>query len=177
MFLEANQSQLLLIDYQTRLMPAISGADEVLANARRLGAMAGMLDIPVLGTEQSPDKLGALDASVAALCSRVVSKTRFSARSVLEPLLRSRGERGALVLAGCEAHVCLMQSALDLHDAGWTVWVVTDACSSRAPHNRDAALARLAAAGCQMTTTEMVGFEWLRDAGHAASRSWQKLIR
>lgn len=177
MLLQASQSQLLLIDYQRRLMPAISGAEAVRANAGRLGQMARWLEVPVWGTEQTPRKLGPLDADVATLCRQVVAKTRFSAASVLEPLLQTEAERRTLILGGCEAHVCLMQTALDLHAAGWPVWVATDACGSRSPHDRDAAFARMAAAGCRLATTEMVGFEWLQDAGHAAFRSWQKLIR
>lgn len=177
MLLQAPQSQLLLIDYQARLMPAISGADTVRANALRLGQMAQLMGVPAWGTEQIPDKLGPLDAELAALCGQVVAKTRFSAASVLRALLQTQAERRTLVMAGCEAHVCLLQTALDLHDAGWPVWVVTDACGSRSPHNRDAAFARLAATGCKLVTTEMVGFEWLQDAGHEAFRSWQRLIR
>lgn len=177
MLLNAAQSQLLLIDYQARLMPAMSGADAVRANALRLGQMAQLMAVPSWGTEQIPDKLGPLDAELAALCGQVVAKTRFSAADVLDALLQTRAERRTLVLAGCEAHVCLLQTALDLNEAGWSVWVATDACGSRSPHNRDAAFARLAAAGCRLVTTEMVGFEWLRDAGHPAFRPWQRLIR
>ena len=82
-----------------------------------------------------------------------------------------------MLLAGCEAHVCLLQTALDLLDAEWDVWVVTDACGSRTERNRDAAYDRLAAAGCELVSTEMVGFEWLGDAGHPRFRDWQGLIR
>lgn len=177
MLLDANQSQLLLIDYQARLMPAISGGEHVLANAHRLGTLARLLHIPVLGTEQTPAKLGALVPAVGALCDETITKNRFSAEHVLAAPLHARGERKALVVAGCEAHVCLMQTALDLNDADWSVWIVTDACGSRSPHNRDAAFARLAAAGCRLITTEMAGFEWLRDAEHDAFHAWQKMIR
>ena len=66
------------------------------------------------------------------------------------------------MIAGCEAHVCLLQTALDLLEDEFEVWVVTDACSSRTERNRDAAFDRLAGAGAELVTTEMVGFEWLR---------------
>ena len=85
--------------------------------------------------------------------------------------------RAQLVLAGCEAHVCLLQTALGLRDAGHDVWVVADACGSRAATSHAAAMARLAAAGATLVTTEMVGFEWLATAGHPAFRAWQALIR
>ena len=84
--------------------------------------------------------------------------------------------RNTVVLAGCEAHVCLMQTALDLLEEEFDVWVVTDACSSRTERNRDAAFDRLAANGAELVTTEMVAFEWLRDAQHEAFGAIQALI-
>lgn len=199
MLLDADDSQLVLIDYQTRLMPAIHDAAAVLANARRLAQLAHWLQVPVWATEQVPDKLGATDEALAALCERVVAKTAFSGAAALQPLLAppapaQRGnarslpkhlqkpapaepERGTLLLAGCEAHVCLLQTALDLLDRDWDVWVVADACGSRTERNRDAAYDRLAAAGCELVSTEMVGFEWLGDAGHPRFKDWQALIR
>ena len=73
--------------------------------------------------------------------------------------------------------MCLLQTALELLEADWDVWVVQDACSSRTERSRDAAYDRLAAAGCELVSTEMVGFEWLRDARHPRFRDWQMLIR
>ena len=199
MLLQADDCQLVLVDFQARLMPAIHEGAAVLANARCLAQLARWLQVPVWATEQVPDKLGASDAALAALCDRVVAKTAFSGAGVLQPLLAPpapapRGnarslpkhlqkpapaepERGTVLLAGCEAHVCLLQTALDLLDAEWDVWVVQDACGSRTERNRDAAYDRLAAAGCELVTTEMVGFEWLGDAGHPRFRDWQALIR
>jgi nicotinamidase-related amidase len=70
----------------------------------------------------------------------------------------------SVVIAGCEAHVCLLQTALDLLEDEFEVWVVTDACASRTDRDRDAAFDRLAGAGAELLTTEMVLFEWLRSA-------------
>ena len=81
------------------------------------------------------------------------------------------------MMAGCETHVCLLQTALDLLDEEFDVWVVTDACSSRTERNRDAAFDRLAGAGAELVTTEMVAFEWLRTAEHEAFRDVQALIK
>jgi len=86
-------------------------------------------------------------------------------------------ERPSLVLAGVEAHVCLLQTALQLLEGSWEVWVVTDACSSRTLRNRDAAYDRLASAGAELVTTEMVLFEWLRSAEHPAFKPIQTLIK
>jgi hypothetical protein len=87
-------------------------------------------------------------------------------------------QRSHLVLAGCEAHVCLLQTALDLIDTEeFDVSIVTDACGSRRTSDRDAAFDRLAGAGAQLITTEMAVFEWLGSAEHAAFKEVQALIK
>ena len=199
MLLDADDCQLVLIDYQARLMPAIHEAAAVLANARRLAEMARLVDVPVWATEQNPTKLGGTEPTLAALCQRIVPKMAFNGADELQPLLAPpapapRGnarslpkhlqkpapaapERGTLVIAGCEAHVCLLQTALMLLEAEWDVCVVTDACGSRTERNRDAAFDRLAGAGCELVTTEMVGFEWLRDCEHPQFRALQALVK
>ena len=201
MLLDVSLSQLVLVDYQARLMPAIFEADATAANAVRLGKIAQLLEVPVFGTEQNPSKLGENLPEIRALCQRTLAKMHFSgveeglgewlrppvkapqgnARSLPKHLQKPAGgaqeERGTIVIAGCEAHVCLLQTALDLLEDEFEVWVVTDACSSRTERNRDAAFDRLAGAGAELVTTEMVGFEWLRTAEHPAFREYQSLIR
>ena len=188
MLLDASQSQLVLVDYQARLMPSIFEADAVAKNAMRLGKIAKLMQVPVWGTEENPSKLGENLPDIRALCQRTLAKMHFSAaeeglgewlrvpakapqgnaRSLPKHLQKPTAaeERNMIVMAGCEAHVCLMQTALDLLEDEFEVWVVTDACSSRTERNRDAAFDRLAGAGAELVTTEMVGFEWLRTAEH-----------
>ena len=190
MLLDADESQLVLVDYQARLMPAIHDGPAVLANARLLARVARTLGVPVWGTEQNPSRLGANDADLRALCDRTLAKMHFSAaeeglgewlrppakpqqggnaRSLpkhLQKPAQQAPERGTIVIAGCEAHVCLLQTALDLMEDEFEVWVVTDACGSRTARNRDAAFDRLAGAGAELVTTEMVAFEWLRTCEH-----------
>ena len=198
MLIEAEDCQLVLVDYQARLMPVIHGAQEVLANAQRLAQAARLLQVPVFATEQNPQRLGENPPALRALCDRVLAKMHFSAvADGLVPLLRpparaasgnarslpkhlqkpAPAARQSLVVAGCEAHVCLLQTALDLLDEEFEVWVVTDACSSRTERNRDAAFDRPAAAGAELVTTEMVMFEWLRSADHPAFREMLPLIK
>lgn len=199
MLLNADECQLILIDYQARLMPAINGGQAVLDNALRLARIARELGVPVWGTEQMPERLGENDGALKALCDGTVQKTSFSAAEVLLPLLFPKPKapagnarslprhlqktaqtpartRETLILAGCEAHVCLLQTALALGNEH-EVWVVTDACGSRTERNRDAAFDRLASTGVELVTTEMVGFEWLADARHPAFKAWQGMIR
>jgi nicotinamidase-related amidase len=199
MLLEADQCQLVLVDYQIRLMPAIFENSQVIANAVRLGKLAQLVQVPVWGTEQNPSKLGENVPEVRALCAKTLSKMQFSgveeglaewlrppakpvggnARSLPKHLQKpaQTDERSTIVIAGCEAHICLMQTALHLLEDEFDVWVVTDACSSRTERNRDAAFDRLAGAGAELVTTEMVAFEWLRSAEHPAFHEVQALIK
>ena len=200
MLLDADECQLVLVDYQARLMPVIHDNTQVLAHAMRLAKIAQLLEVPVWGTEQNPQRLGENPPELRALCRRTLAKMHFSAvadglvdwlrppakpaggnaRSLprhLQKPAQSAPERGSIVLAGCEAHVCLMQTALELLEEEFEVWVVTDACSSRTERNRDAAFDRLAGAGAELVTTEMVAFEWLRTADHPAFREVLGLVK
>lgn len=181
-------------------MPVIHESALVLANARRLAQAAARLRVPVWGTEQNPARLGANDAGLRALCGKTLSKMHFSAVAdglmdwLAPPAAQARGnarslprhlrkeepqgpQRPCLVVAGCEAHVCLLQTALDLLDEEADVWVVTDACGSRSERNRDAAFDRLAGAGAELVTTEMVVFEWLRTCEHPVFKEVHALIK
>jgi nicotinamidase-related amidase len=200
MLLDAELSQLVLVDYQTRLMPAIFEAPLVLANAIRLAQAAKLMQLPVWGTEQNPSKLGENPPELRHLCQNTLAKMQFSAveeglaewlrppvkpaagnaRSLPKHLQKPSNtptERSSIVIAGCEAHVCLMQTALHLLEDEFEVWVVTDACSSRTERNRDAAFDRLAGAGAELVTTEMVVFEWLRSAEHPQFKAAKLLIK
>ncbi|MDO8720409.1 MAG: isochorismatase family protein [Polaromonas sp.] len=207
MLLDADDSQLVLVDYQARLMPAIFENERVVANALRLARMARIMDVPIWGTAQTPDKLGQnlpeLQAAIDSAGGKTLAKMHFSAVADglvewLRPPARKAPQggnarslpkhmqkppepqdegRSMIVMAGCEAHVCLMQTALELLEEEFDVWVVTDACSSRSERNRDAAFDRLAGAGAELVTTEMVAFEWLRTAEHERFKDMLALIK
>ena len=201
MLLDASESQLGLVDYQERLMPAIFEGPAVLANALRLAQVAQLMEVPVWGTEQNPSRRGGNDAALRALCQNTLAKMHFSAAEeglgewLLPPAKPQQGgnarslprhlqkpaqqapERGTIVIAGCEAHVCLLQTALDLIEDEFDVWVVTDACSSRTERNRDAAFDRLAGAGAELVTTEMVAFEWLRSCENPVFKDVLALVK
>ncbi|MEY2618367.1 MAG: hypothetical protein RL522_1369 [Pseudomonadota bacterium] len=190
MLLDPEDSQLVLVDYQQGLIPALHEGAGALANACRLAQVARALSVPVLVTEQNPGGLGPTVDPLRALVGSALVKMEFSAAPVLLPRLRpapskpaggnarslprhlqkpaapAAPARGTVVIAGCEAHVCLLQTALELIEEEFDVCVVTDACTSRTERNRDAAFDRLAGAGAELVTTEMVAFEWLRSADH-----------
>jgi nicotinamidase-related amidase len=198
LLLDPQDSQLVLVDYQQRLMPAIHDGAAVIANAVRLARLAQLLQVPAFLTEQNPAGLGETVAELRPLVGKAIAKMAFGAAQDLMPLLRpparpagnarslpkhlqkssqAAPERSTVVIAGCEAHVCLLQTALGLLEEELEVWVVTDACSSRTERNRDAAFDRLAGAGCELVTTEMVLFEWLRSADHPAFEGVLALVK
>lgn len=201
MLIDANESQLVLVDFQARLKPAMLDADAVWANAARLATLAQALNVPTWGTEQNPSRLGEMPPEIRSHCRQVLAKMQFSAVEEglgewlqPEPAQAPRGNarslprhlqkpqpgaepRKTIVMAGCEAHVCLMQTALDLLEDEFEVWVVTDACSSRTERNRDAAYDRLAGAGAELVTAEMVAFEWIRSAEHPDFKLLQSLFK
>ncbi|HDS1771236.1 isochorismatase family protein [Pseudomonas putida] len=177
--INAQASVLVLVDYQTRLMPAIHDADRVLGNARLLARAAQALGIPVLGTEQNPSGLGPNVELVKAECASTVVKTHFDACAdgLLEALHSSKEEFNQVVVAGCEAHVCMMQTALGLLRANKRVWVVANASGSRRTDDHATAMTRLAQAGATIVTHEMVLFEWLNDCKHPQFREVLALIK
>ncbi|MEJ5031986.1 isochorismatase family protein [Comamonas sp. MYb69] len=200
MLIDFEESQLVLVDYQEKLMPAIFDGAQVLKNATLLAQVAQQLKVPVFGTEQNPSKLGPNAAQLRGLCNKTLAKMFFSAvpeglNEWLRPPAKPQGgnarslpkhlqkpqqaapERNSIIIAGCEAHVCLLQTALELLEDEFDVCVVTDACSSRTERNRDAAFDRLAGAGAELVTTEMVIFEWLRSCEHEDFREILQMVK
>jgi nicotinamidase-related amidase len=153
MLLELEDSQLVLIDPQERLLPALHEGMNMLQQAMRLGQAARLLRVPIWGTEHNPQGLGPMIGPLRSLCPMVLPKTTFSAvgagladflrppakvrqggnaRSLpkhLQKPVEAPVGRNSIVLAGCETHVCLLQTALELIELEFDVWVVTDACS------------------------------------------------
>lgn len=175
--LDAAHSALLVIDLQARLLPAIDGGAEVLRNAVRLTAAARRLDVPVTFTEQNPRALGPTDPALAPAPDSVLSKMEFDA--LANPAIAARFDafHRTLILAGAEAHVCVLQTALALRARGHAVAMVADATGSRTPANHRAALDRLARHGVEIVTTEMVIFEWLGTAANPAFRELMALVK
>ncbi|MCW5976612.1 MAG: isochorismatase family protein [Bryobacteraceae bacterium] len=169
---DAERSVLLLVDIQQRLAAAMAGDARaaVIRNAGILAESAGRLGVPVFVSEQYPKGLGTtepdLERRLGAGLTRV-EKTSFSCCGDDEFLTALRElKRPQVVLAGMEAHVCVLQTAMGLCAAGFQVQVVEDATCSRNPDHRRIAMDRLRQAGMIVTNTESVVFEWLRDARH-----------
>jgi nicotinamidase-related amidase len=176
MLIDAQRSMLLVVDLQERMVPAIPGHEEVIANAAWLVRVAQKLGVPVAATEQYAKGLGATVAPLRTLLpdDAIAGKTRFScvAAKCLAPL--PGNERPQVVVVGVEAHVCLMQTALELLEEGKEVYVVADCVASRRAFDRDVALDRLRQEGARIVTREMVAFEWL---GEAATPLFREVSR
>lgn len=167
MLIKADQSLLLMIDLQERLAPAIHEFTEVQRHNDWLLNIAQRLTVPVIATVQYPRGLGNMIPELARLIApgHIVEKIHFSAVAdgCLDTL--SAMSRPQVVLTGTETHVCVLQTALDLLEAGKEVYVVAEAVGSRRPQDRDMALARMRQEGCRIVSREMVAFEWLHRAG------------
>lgn len=172
-------SRLLVIDMQERLLPAISDCNSVLQNCQRLAKGAQLLDVPAAVTEQYPKGLGKTISELAAYLPAPVEKLRFSASESLNwgPVGSEPDVRFRVVVCGVEAHVCVLQTALDLIALGYDVHVAADAVGSRTQFNCQAALARIASAGGVVTTTESVLFEWCEVAGTPEFKQISQLVR
>ena len=179
----ADNSQLVVIDIQTRLAGAMAeeARERVYRNSAILLQAAAQLDIPAIATEQYPKGLGPTEASVAAhfpAAMPLIEKTCFAC-SANDHFMQALADnhRRQVVLAGMEAHVCVLQTALELQNRGYQVFVVEDAvCSRRAAHQHNA-LQRLRQAGVLISNTESVLFEWLRDARHRHFKAVTALIK
>ena len=182
MLIRADASCLIVIDMQERLVPAMQAPARTIRNARVLIAAAHELGVPVLLTEQYPQGLGPtvpeLAKAAAAAQAQILPKMHFSCmeEAGFAAAYRATGRRQA-VIAGMEAHICVMQTAVSLMEQSYEVFVVTDATSSRTLESEKACLDRLQACGAGIVTTEMVVFEWLGQAGTAAFKALLPLIK
>lgn len=181
MLLEAKKSSLLIIDVQERLLPAMTAGNEVVPRCRTLMEAAKTLDVPVTVSEQYPKGLGSTVAELRDNGARVFEKTAFSVWK--DAALKQHfidlheADRPLVAIAGIEAHVCVLQSAINLRTAGFGVYVVADAVSSRKPASAGLALERLRDSGIQVVSTEMVVFEWLEKAGTPEFKRLSGLIK
>ena len=184
MLLARDKSQLLIVDVQDKLLKAISGKDRVVERCVRLVRAARTLHIPITLSEQYPQGLGpTADPIRDALANAgfVADKVEFSclrSEQLRERLqeLRRQG-RPQVVIGGIEAHVCVLQTAIDLESQGFEVFAVADAIGSRSKVSRRLAIGRLLTGGVDVVDSEMVLFEWLERAGTPEFKELQALIK
>jgi nicotinamidase-related amidase len=174
--IDRDNSILLIVDFQSKLMPAIHEGAAAIANAKRLIETAKLLDVPTLFTEQNAKGLGGTVSELAPDDSILMHKMHFDA--CREPSFFNRlKSRRSVIVAGCEAHVCVQQTVLGLLHAGLSVYVVRDALGARHPENKETAIRRMERHCAEIVTTEMVVFEWLASANHPRFREAIALIK
>ena len=176
--LSAENSRLLIVDVQEKLVPLIPVAQQLVRNCRRLLDGAKILSVPTFGTEQYPQGLGHMVSDLASRLGPVPDKVCFSCVPVLAwgEAADLTDDRDQVVVAGMEAHVCVMHTVLDLLAAGFRVHVPADAVASRGKLDWRVALERMAACGATVTTVEAVLLEWCQRAGTPQFKQVQKLI-
>lgn len=178
--LNTEESALVLVDMQARLADIVDRRELVVPNALRLIKGCQALNVPVLATVQVPDKLGPMPPELVEALGEIspMPKAVFSALREPDFLLALRQSgRTQVLLAGIEAHVCVLQTGLDLLDAGYAVHVLSDGVFSRTAENQGLALKRLHDAGATVSSVEMALFELIRTSVHPHFRTISKLIK
>lgn len=180
MLFSPKKSVLLVIDVQEKLTALMRGKDELLKNIRILIQAAAYLGIPILWTEQAPEKLGSTIPAISSLLAghTPISKVSFSCcgeKRFCKALTRLR--RREVILAGIETHVCVYQTAADLLKGRCKVQAVSDAVSSRTLENKQIGLGRMKSCGCVVTSTETVLFELMKTAAHKQFKAVAGLIK
>jgi nicotinamidase-related amidase len=173
----AGNSVLLVVDMQTRLLPAIHDRAVLLSRASALMQAALLLDVPVLATEHCADRIGPTEPALAQFVQRIIPKTHFDATrepGMIEGLPPGRPN---VLLIGTEAHVCVLQTAMGLAAAGRHAIMVADCVGSRAPVDCRLALGRAAQHGIETASMEMAMFEWLASASHPRFREVLALVK
>ncbi|TWT42764.1 isochorismatase family protein [Botrimarina hoheduenensis] len=173
-----NDTVLLVIDVQERLLAVQPEAGRIIWNCRRLLDAAQPLGVTVAARVQAPEKLGPLATPLAERCPEPIGKTSFSAADITLQLdaWRDAGVRHVL-LVGIETHVCIAQTAIDLISRGFDAKVAVDAVGSRHEEDHTVALRRMESSGVMLTTTEAVLFEWCVNAQDPAFRSISALAK
>lgn len=180
MLIQREASLLLVIDIQEKLAPAIFEGERVVRNCVRLLQGAQQLGVPCYIAEHCASSIGPTLPEIrnATVSPIFLPKTHFSCAAEPGALdgLRATG-RQQVVLVGMECHVCVLQSAFGLREAGFDVFVAADATSSRTPENHQAGVERMRADGIHVVSTEMVIFEWLHRAATDDFRALLPLLR
>ncbi|WP_019216689.1 hydrolase [Legionella tunisiensis] len=168
MLLEKETSCVVLIDVQEKLTPFVQEAEALVARCQWVIHLAKELGIPLLVSEQYPSGLGVTVEPLHSLIAEgeCFEKVHFSCfrQPTFKQSLKALNKK-QLVLIGIEAHVCVLQSAMEMKAAGYEVYIVVDAISSRSQLDYNYGLRRMEQAGIHLVTSEMVFFEWVGQAG------------
>ena len=175
--LSSHDSLLLVIDMQTRLLPAIEDREALVGRAQSLLQAAQLVGVPVYATEHCADKIGSTLPELAQWIDHVIHKTHFDASREAGFLPALPPRRTRVLLIGTEAHVCVLQTGLGMAALGLTPVLVTDCIGSRRRPDHDGACERWRHYGLETITAEMAMFEWLGSPAHPQFREVLALIK
>jgi nicotinamidase-related amidase len=175
--MNSDDTVLLVVDIQERLLPSIDGRDRLVWNVRRLSEAAKELGLTIAATEQYPEKLGSTVEPLASLLPKRIAKLAFSCAGCTDLTADWEPAQHRVLLCGIETHVCVAQTAFDLLAENYRVYVAVDAVGSRHPLDHETALRRMETSGVTLTTTEAALFEWCRVAGTPAFKKISSLVK
>ena len=180
MLMNADGACLMIVDVQQRLLTAMDSPRAVMSGCTLMMKAADVMNVPIVVTEQYPEGLGPTVEPLAELAPEdaFFSKVHFSStkNTAIMGKIKTLNPR-QIMIAGIEAHVCVLQTTLGLLEAGFDCFVAGDATSSRKSANHAAGMARLREAGAEIVTSEMVVFEWLEKAGTPEFRELSRLLK
>jgi nicotinamidase-related amidase len=183
MLIDRARSQLLIVDVQERLVPAMHDGERMVDRCAILLQAAARLEIPILVSEQYRKGLGPTVARLDNLKGGAVLMEKMHFSCAADPAMAAHVKglaqkgRNQLVVAGIESHVCVLQSAVGFNAMGLDVFVVGDAVTSRKPESVELAFGRFRDSGVQVGNTEMALFEWLHVSGTPEFKDLSKLIK
>lgn len=180
--LEVETSVAIAVDFQEKLMPIINNADKLIVNVKALLAGAALFHVPVLATEQYPKGLGStVDAIQSAFPEALVPIPKVTYSCCDEPRfieqLTALNNRKQVILFGIETPICILQTAIDLIERGYSVYLPEDACSGQIQADCITALRRLELAECIVTCVESILYCWCRSAKHEQFKALSRLVR
>ena len=173
-------SLVLLIDFQEKFIPVLHKNDETVKNIKLLLAGANIYNLPIIVTEQVPEKLGPTISDFKEYLSKakLFSKKTMSCcgqAGFLEELKNRNIKQ--IAVCGIEAHVCVLQTSLDLIHNGFQVHLVCDAVTTRVPYNKEIAVEKMKNTGVIVSSVETILFEMAYTAGSEEFKKLQQLFK
>jgi len=178
--LNKENTVLVVVDVQTKLLNVMHEKDDLLANLKKLVHGVQVLEVPIIWNEQYPQGLGSTVPELAELMGEETALPKVCFSCYQNPEFVTKLEalgRKQVLLCGIEAHICVYQTALELQANGYEVEVVTDAISSRALSNKEIAITKLDRKGIGLTSTEMALFELLAVAKGDQFKAINRIVK
>ena len=183
MLIDSSQSTLLIIDVQDKLFSKIENHKEILAVIEKITSAFHIMDLPIVYSEQYPNGLGStiksLKEKLLDIKSTRIEKTTFSCFANNNKVLLEKNliKGKQVILCGIETHICVLQTAVDLKNLGYQVFIVEDAVGSRNIKDKKQAIKRLLKCDVSLITLEMLIFELVRDSKHEHFKELSNIIK